>query len=258
MKYGIFCLSLAFGALHVAAQPNATDAKGKKQGEWGKKYPNSLVYEYKGQFKDDKPVGTFTYFYPSTKVKAIMKHNSIRTGRTESYMYHENGVLMAFGIYVNEKKDSVWTQFGPSGKLSFKETYKNGVLDGKSTVYYVPEDPNSKAQNVAKVSNYKNGKLEGEVIEYFDYGTVKSKCNYLNGEKHGLCVYNHANGQPMMHERYQYGVRYGYFFAFDETGKEIGRKYYKYGSVLEGDVLKQWLEECKKKGIDPNGSGPQK
>lgn len=251
MKYFVCILSLMLGASQLSAQINKTDEKGKKQGVWEKTYPNSRAYEYKGQFKDDKPVGTFTYFYPSTKVKAVIKHNE-KTGRSEAYMYHENGVLMAFGIYMSQKKDSVWTHFGPTARLSFKETYKNGVLDGQSTVYYVPEDPNDKSQKIAKTSNYKNGVLEGEVIEYFDYGTIKTKCTYLNGEKHGLCISNHSNGKPMIHERYKYGVRYGYFFAFDETGKEIGRKYYRYGSLLEGEALKQWLDECKQKGINPN------
>ena len=234
----------------IYAQKNQVDAKGKKQGAWEKLYPNSLVYEYKGQFKDDKPVGTFTYYYTNTKVKAILKHNE-KTGRSESYMYHDNGVLMAFGIYINQKKDSIWTQFGPSGRLSFKETYKNGVLNGKMTVFYVPENVEDKSQKIAKVCNYKEGKLEGEAIEYFDTGVLKSKCIYLNGEKHGLCIYNHSNGQPMMHEHYRYGVRYGYFMAFDESGKEIGRKYYRYGSLLQGEELKKWIEECKLKGVSP-------
>jgi antitoxin component YwqK of YwqJK toxin-antitoxin module len=232
------------------AQKNQVDAKGRKQGVWEKQYPNSLVFEYKGQFKDDKPVGTFTFYYSNTKVKAIVKHNE-KTGRSESYMYHDNGVLMAFGIYLNQKKDSVWTQFGPSGRLSYKDTYKNGVLNGKMTVYYVPEDLEDKSQKIAKTCTYQKGKIEGEAIEYFDNGIVKSKCLYQKGEKHGLCIFNHSNGQPMMHEHYRYGVRYGYFMAFDETGKEIGRKYYRYGSILEGDELKKWIEECKSKGQNP-------
>lgn len=251
MKYVIFLLGVVFTTTQLNAQKNQVDAKGKKQGVWEKTYPNSLGFEYKGQFKDDKPVGTFTYFYPSTKVKAVIKHDE-KTGRSESYMYHENGVLMAFGIYRMQKKDSVWTQFGPTGRLSFKETYKNGVLNGKATVYYIPEDPEDKSQKIAKVTNYKDGVVEGEVIEYFDYGTVKTKCNYLNGKRHGLCVSNHANGQTMMHERYKYGIKNGYFQAFDESGKEIGRTYYRYGSKLEGAELDKWLEECKKKGVSPN------
>jgi antitoxin component YwqK of YwqJK toxin-antitoxin module len=235
----------------IYAQKNQVDTKGRKQGAWEKNYPNSKAFEYKGQFKDDKPVGTFTYYYPSTKVKAIIKHDD-KTGRSEAFMYHEGGVLMAHGIYRNQKKDSIWSQFGPSGRISFKETYKDGVLDGKMTVYYVPEDLNDRSEKIAKICFYKAGKLEGEAIEYFDYGTVKSKTNYLNGEKHGLCISNHANGQPMIYERFKFGVRNGFFQAFDESGKEIGIRYYRYGSLLEGETLQKWLDECKAKGKDPN------
>jgi hypothetical protein len=48
---------LFFGFVSMA-QLNQTDAKGRKQGEWAKTYPKSRVYQYKGQFKDDKPIGT--------------------------------------------------------------------------------------------------------------------------------------------------------------------------------------------------------
>lgn len=233
------------------AQVNQVDAKGRKQGAWQKTYPNIRAYEYKGQFKDDKPVGTFTYYYPSTKVKAIVKHDE-NSNRSASYMYHEGGTLLAFGIYRNQKKDSVWTHFGPSGRLSFKETYKDGQLNGTKTIYYVPENVNDRSEKVAKVMNYKNGKENGEVIEYFDFGGIKSRSTYLDGQRHGLCVTNHTNGQPMIQERYKFGIRNGYSMAFDESGKEIGRKYYRMGSLLEGEALDKWLEECKKKGVNPN------
>ena len=49
----------------INAQINKVDEKGKKQGVWEKTYPRSKVLHYKGQFKDDKPVGTFQYFYSS-------------------------------------------------------------------------------------------------------------------------------------------------------------------------------------------------
>ena len=253
MKCLICLIAFTLSGFQLNAQgKNQVDAQGRKQGVWEKTYPKSLAYEYKGQFKDDKPVGTFTYFYPSTKLKAVIKHNE-KTGRSETYMYHESGVLMAYGIYRNQKKDSVWTQYGPGGKLSSRETYKNGILEGKFTIYYIPEDPDGKMQNIAKTGNYKNGKLNGEIIEYFDYGTVKTKFMYLDGTKHGLCVSNHSNGQTMMHERFKYGIKHGYFQAFDESGKEIGRKYYRNGSLLEGEVLDKWLQECKTKGVNPNG-----
>jgi antitoxin component YwqK of YwqJK toxin-antitoxin module len=77
---------------------NQKDAQGRKQGVWQKTYPKSRALEYKGQFKDDKPVGTFTYYYQSTKVKATIKHDE-KTGRSEALMYQESGVIFARGIY---------------------------------------------------------------------------------------------------------------------------------------------------------------
>lgn len=246
-KLNIFTLVFVlFGVSQTAfLQINKTDANGKKQGPWEKKYPNSLVLEYKGQFKDDKPVGTFTYFYPSTKVKMIVKHNE-KTGRSEAFIYHENTLLMAHGIFKNQKKDSVWTHFGPSGRLTTRESYKDGLLNGKQIIYYVPEDPSDKSERIAKISNFVNGNLDGDVIEYFDFGTVKTSCKYINGKKHGICVSYHANGQKMIQESYERGVKHGYFFAYDETGKEIGRKFYKYGTELNSEELVKYQEALKK------------
>ena len=96
----VFSMSICFG------QINQVDAKGKKQGPWEKTYPDSKVYMYKGQFKNDRPVDKFVYFYPSSKVKAVINHD-VTTGRSEAYYYHENQALMSFGIYRNLKKDSI-------------------------------------------------------------------------------------------------------------------------------------------------------
>lgn len=233
------------------SQKNQIDAKGKKQGPWEKKHENSQVVEYKGQFKDDRPVGTFTYYYPNAKVKMVIKHNE-KTGRSESYMYHDNGKLMAFGIYMAQKKDSIWTQFGPSGRISSRESYKNGLLEGKSFIYFVSEDINDKSVKVARESVYKGGKLNGEVVDYFDSGVVKKKANYLDDLRHGSVISYQPSGKMLMEENYKYGIKNGFFRAFDDNGTEIARKYYRNGSLLEGEALDKWLAECKQKGINPN------
>ena len=166
-KYITAVLSLLFIFHFYGQEVNKTDAKGRKQGPWQKTYPDSRAFEYKGQFKDDKPVGTFYYFYPSTKKKAIVVHDEL-SGRSVAYMYHETGVDLAYGIYRNMKKDSVWTYYGPSGKVSYKETFKEGKLNGKKTVFYVSDDPADKSLRVAMVQHYANDVLQGEEIEYFE------------------------------------------------------------------------------------------
>ena len=236
----------------LAAQPiNQMDTKGKKQGKWEKYYPKSKVIEYKGQFRDGKPIGTFTYYYPSNRLKAEIRHDE-KTGRSVAVMYHESGVVFAKGIYRNQLKDSIWDYFGPSGRQSLKETYVNDKLHGRSTVYYVPEDPGDRTMRIAKVSNYVKGVLEGEVTEYFDSGTVKSKGTYLNGKLHGTYTINHPNGKTMILERYKNGARHGWCATYDGNGKELGRKYFYHGRELEGKELETKMRQLKELGINPN------
>jgi antitoxin component YwqK of YwqJK toxin-antitoxin module len=238
-------------SLFGAAQVNQKDAKGRKQGTWEKKYPKMSTYEYKGQFKDDKPVGTFTYYYQTGKVKAKIVHGA--NGRSAATMYHESGEISARGIYRNQLKDSVWDYFGPSGRQSLKETYSNDKLNGKSTVYYVPEDAGDNRLMVARETMYVNDVLNGPVKEYYEGGALKVSGNYTNGEKNGLFVTNHPNGRKMIEERYKGGFRHGWCATFDPMGKEIGRKYFYHGKELQGAELERKMKEMKELGINPNG-----
>jgi antitoxin component YwqK of YwqJK toxin-antitoxin module len=228
---------------------NFIDANGKKQGQWSKLYPGTKVYQYKGQFKDDKPVGTFMYYYQSSKLKAIVKHIE-GTNRSEAQFYHDNGVIMSRGIYLDLKKDSVWSNFGPTGRLSNKETYKADVLHGKKTIFFVSEDPNDKSQIVSSISNYKEGLLEGEFVEYFDGGSMKEKGNYLNGKKSGFWMKYSITGSIMIEECFKEGLRNGWTKSFDESGKEVGKQYYLQGRVIKGKELEVRLNQIKKQASE--------
>lgn len=237
------------------AQTNQIDAKGRKQGEWIKYFDEpeyAHVVRYKGQFKDDKPVGKFIYYYPTKKIKAIIIHGE-KNNRSEAFYYYENEELASHGIYRNQKKDSIWTNFLPFGYYSSEETYKNDVLNGEKITYYGPEvTDGQKIKVVLREDNYSNGNLDGEFIEYFSDGVVKTKGAYKNGAKDGIIMKYNPNGRPMMEERWKENTKHGWWRAFDESGKEIGRKYYKNGVSLEGDVLDKYLKELKEKGISPN------
>ena len=67
----LYILLLFLPFLSVS-QVNQKDAKGQKQGVWNKKYPGSNTFIYKGQFKDDKAIGEFTYYYEIGKIKSII------------------------------------------------------------------------------------------------------------------------------------------------------------------------------------------
>jgi antitoxin component YwqK of YwqJK toxin-antitoxin module len=234
----------------VVRAQNLTDANGRKQGVWAKVYPGTKVYQYKGQFKDDKPVGTFTYYYQSSKLKAIVKHIE-GTNRSEAVYYHENGLVMSKGIYKDLKKDSIWLNFGPSGRLSNKETYKNDLLDGKKIVFYVPEDIEDKSQLVMSVSFYKEGKMNGEYVEYFEGGSLKVKGAYVMDRKSGLWVSYDVGGFKMTEETFRNGLKHGWCMAFDESGKVVGKQYYLDGRHIQGKELETRLNQIKHNSSKP-------
>ena len=241
-------IGIGFG---VFAQTNQVDSKGRKQGEWIKYYDNSDIIRYKGQFKDDKPVGKFVYYYENKVIRTIMIHDE-KTTRTEAFYYHANNELIAHGIYRDQKKDSIWTHFLPTGHYSYEETYKDGELNGERITYYGPEVTNDKSKLVLRKANYTNGRLNGEFIEYFPDGIIRAKGKYSNGVLDGVVVKNHPNGRPMIEERWKGRQKHGWWKTFDESGQEVGRIYYKNGVLLEGKVLDEYLKELQEKGINPN------
>lgn len=241
----VMCL-LTFSIL---AQVNQTDAKGRKQGVWEKVYPGTKVYMYRGEFKDDKPIGTFSYFYKSGKAKAVIEHSN--TPRSMGYFYHETGGVMSYGIYIDQKKDSIWVNWDKIGRLSSRESFKNDSLHGMKVIYHLPPE-GDKSQRPASVYNYNNGQLHGDFKEYFDTGKIRTSGAYANNKKTGIWESYHANGQKMSMERYKNGVRHGWCSAYDTAGKEEAKRYFYQGRMIEGKELKQKMSEMKRLGINPN------
>ncbi len=231
-------------------QVNQVDAQGRKQGKWEKVYPGTRVYQYRGEFKNDKPIGKFTYFYKSSKVKAIIDHDE-DSDRSVGYYYHETGGVMSFGIYRDLKKDSIWTNLNNKGQITSKETYFLDSLHGPRVVFYPPPE-GVKKQMPSIVENYKNGMLDGDYIEYFENGTTKVKGGFKDNKRHGVWVHYHANGNKMMFNRYKNGRLHGWCMGYDTSGKEIAKKYYYYGRLLEGKDLEMKMKQMKELGINPN------
>ena len=249
----ISTLLVALLAVSLAySQVNQKDSKGRKQGEWVKYYDNSNKIRSKGQFKDDKPIGKFVYYYPNKAVQAIIIHDDSGP-RSEGYMYSADKKLLAFGIYINQEKDSVWTHYNEKQELIFKETYKNGELHGEKIIYFSPKDAGTKQKpTVLRSIPYKNGELHGVMIEYFPDGIVKRKTSYVDGMRHGKIEHFHPGGRLFIVERWKKNQKHGWWITYDETGKEMGRKYFYHGEELEGDKLEKKLKELKEKGLNPN------
>lgn len=253
IKSILFSLVLVLGLGYTSyAQVNKVDAQGRKQGNWVKTFDDSDDIRYQGQFKDDKPVGKFVYYYPEGQIRSIITHSE-NSNRSEAYFYQPTKELVAHGIYRGEKKDSIWSQFLPTGHYSYTETYKNGLLNGERITYYgqeAVEDPNVKL--ILRKSNFVNGKAEGKFVEYFPDGIIKTEGQYVDGYFDGVILKNHPNGKTMIEERWKNKNKHGWWITYDESGTELGRIYYREGDQIEGEKLTKYLEQLKKEGKNPN------
>ncbi len=207
---------------------NKVDAQGLKQGQWVKMWNNGVV-KYKGRFTDNKPVGEFKYFYPSGKLKSVMTFSESGT-KAHNISYHENGKKMAEGNFIDRKKVGIWQYFSDvDEKLVSEEHYKNGLLDGKSTTYYINKG------KPFEVVAYEKGIKNGEWVKYFMDGKIMTRTFYVDGKLQGTFVNYDPNGTLIVKGQYNNGEMDGTWLYYDEKGKLYRKEVYKTGRLLNAE-----------------------
>lgn len=75
-------------------------------------------------------------------------------------------------------------------------------------------------------ATYRDGKLEGEYVEYYDdtlkkkpHPQVKYRCNYIGGKRHGTARWWRSDGTPQTETQYRNGRRDGVSREYDEQGR---------------------------------------
>ena len=105
IKFVIVVVTLIFAVSSLAQvidTINKTDASGKKQGHWIKRYENGNI-QYNGYFKDDKPIGEFKRFYEDAQLRSVQVFNTDGSEADVTF-YHQNGFIASTGRYFNQKK----------------------------------------------------------------------------------------------------------------------------------------------------------
>jgi len=233
-------LTLAFIAFSlVSFSQNKTDANGNKQGKWVKKNDKGTVL-YVGEFKNDKPIGKFVYYYPSGKASTVLNYQNESTAKCK--MYHKSGNLMAVGRYVNQKKDSTWWYFNDYKQVLSQETYANGELDGYTLKYYAS---NSKNPQVLEQKLYADGKANGPWKQFYSNGDLKMEGFFKNGLQQGKCTWKNPGGTIDNIGYYKNGKKHGWWRQYDDEREIISEAYYWNGSELKGKVLEDHLKIMK-------------
>ncbi|MBI4946461.1 MAG: toxin-antitoxin system YwqK family antitoxin [Bacteroidetes bacterium] len=212
---------------------NQIDKNGKKQGHWIKKDEHDRPI-YEGDFKDNKPIGEFKYYYDTGELKTISDFS--KDGfvcRTRHYF--PGNILMAEGKYVNEKRDSVWKFYNAPNALVSEESYKNGKKDGVEKNY----SPQGK---LVEEKNWKDSILNGTWKQYYEDGGIKTEGAYNAGFLEGEIKYYYPGKIISTVGHYQHSLKHGKWIYYDRRGLVvIGRENYSL-EKLEGE-FGEWYEK---------------
>ncbi len=198
------------GLAYAQDAPNKTDASGKKQGHWTK-YDDQHKKIYDGNFVDDNPVGTFTYYYNTGIPWAVTVFSQKgKVARTKTY--DAGGKITGEGKYIGQKKDSTWKFYNDEGKILSEEIYVNGVKNGNCKVYYHTGD-------VAEEKMWKNGVPNGPWKKYFQGGQLKYLGQTINDKVEGKVTFYYPSGQIEAQGIYKADLKDGEWKYYEEDGK---------------------------------------
>jgi len=204
--------SLCFCAIALVStgQINQVNSSGKKFGVWEKKYPNSTITRYKGQFENDLPVGLFKYYEPNGKLS--LELNYVKPNFSESIAFSlKDGKPIAKGFYLNQKKDSLWTYL-KNGRVVSTEQWQKDKLHGWVITYY-------ESGKVVDSTHYSYGVKSGKYVYYFENGICKTSCNYKNNVLDGTYTEKDVKGNLVYVGKYLDGVRKGKWEFYSADGK---------------------------------------
>ena len=213
-------LTLVVGS-SVGQEFNQKDENGLKQGSWKKLYKNGRV-RYEGQFKDDKPVGLFKYYYENGDLMATNNH--IGNGTVANHVYHKNGKIKAKGVFKQQLKDSLWQYFNENEVMILEEEYRQDTVHGMQKTYY-------EGGQLAEEMYYKMGVKHGPWNKFFEEGEPWVEATYDMGNLHGKFVMYADKNKRDIQGKYYQGVRVGTWMIFNPNGAVKQQEVYDKGVI---------------------------
>jgi antitoxin component YwqK of YwqJK toxin-antitoxin module len=152
-------------------------------------------------------------------------------GKTKAKIYYENGNLAAEGIYLKQKKDSLWKYYSEdSTLLLYEEFYKNCLKNGISRKYY----PN---KNIAEETQWKDDIKDGIWKQYFEDGQLKLSSTYINGQRTGEFITYNPNGRISIKGKYINDIKEGKWIYYKDDGSIEYEVEYKNGVASNQDEI---------------------
>jgi antitoxin component YwqK of YwqJK toxin-antitoxin module len=203
-----------------------------------------------------------SYYMNGHIVQEITYSKGVKSGATTIYYYSEdkddelNGSIIQIDYYKDDIIENNTIYYPKTHIKKSYSNYKDGKLDGFSYTYdengneissieYKDDKPyNGIISYNNKIQNYKDGLLEGDVIEYYDYKKLKIKIitPYINNMINGIVKKYDENGNLIESIEYVNGEKNGkhdiYFY------KRITKKIDIMGIPSKKSNIRRDLPKC--------------
>ena len=154
-------------------------------------------------FREQKKNGKFVEYYQDGSVRA--ECNYIADNPVGEFInYYQNGMIEKKQLYT-ENRIYLLEEYYDNGQLARIITWQTDPQEnGVDNKFH----PNGQPK---KTSEYRNGLLEGDVIEHYDNGQIKSKWHYVKGKKDGTFTDYFKNGNVQQISNYSRNQLHGEF-----------------------------------------------
>lgn len=194
---------------------NKFDTNNKKDGVWRGFYPDSKRLRYEGTFKNGVEEGTFNFFDDTKAQDIVATRTFSENGKVAlNKFFDQKKNLVSEGKTVDRKNEGEWKYYHKNSKdMKMIEIYKNGLLNGKRTIFYL-------SNILADETTFVDGKKNGVQKIFTEKGIVIEESHFKNNEYDGSCVFRNPSGQTVSQGNFSNGIKKGKW-QFFENGKLV-------------------------------------
>jgi len=190
--------------------------------------PDGPYYETKGSlsvsgyYKDNLKTGNWTTSFSNGQINIVESYESGK--KNGIYLkINKRGYIIEQSVFVNDKLSGKKMIFSIGGNPKLVESYKDGLLDGKKTVYY------DRGKKIQEESYYLAGKKNGKAKWYNSTGKLIAQYNYNIGLFDGLQLTFYSNDTIRSKQMFKNDVKVGIYYEYFENGKIKTEGSYKSG-----------------------------
>lgn len=182
-------------------------------------YPNKQVQtEY--MYKKGKLQGPTKYY---NELGELVLQKNFENNTLTNYQYTDKTGNLTAPIDIKNETAELKAYY-KSGSPSMQYSVKNGMIEGKKTMYF----SNNK---VAEETDYISGEKEGKRTTFYPSGKMKSEESWKSNELYGPSITYYENGKIKSEKYYVNNKKFGTHKNYDETGKVV-KTYFYYDDTL--------------------------